>query len=271
MRILLLLLLSSFSISSFSQVRTSYFPYIENPIDLRDYSFSRYIMPQLKAISQEYFQILRKLNPVHSETIGLYNKVLSLSRGINGVNKLCQDSEDKCEEVFKKSYELAKSLDKDISKLQFKYQRIEVSKQLEFISSLDKISLQNYTLLHKLEEHLITLKTNFSSYYFGKSGFEPIIHKMLLDSEFMLTQMLGGKLKDDFDAVWFGFFKEVNQKLIYENDKIYMLKRLEELNLSWNTFHMKMTKGNHDLDSAMIKQIKVMHNRWNSCLKVILN
>ena len=251
-------------------MRTSYYPYEEKPIQLSDRSFNVYIMPQLKALSQEYFQILRKLNPVHAETIDLYTDVLSLNRSLIDVNKKCQESATLCEEVFNKAYKQARKLDLEISKLQSKYLKIEESTELEFISTLDKVSLQNYSLLHKIEEHLITLKTSYASYYYGKSEFQPIVHKMTLDSEFMLTQMLKGTLKQDFDAVWVGYFKLLNQKLIYEKDKIYMLKRLEEMNLSWNTFHMKMTKGNHDLPVPLIKQIKVMHNRWNSCLKVIL-
>ncbi len=270
MRIALFLFLFLSNFSSFAQVKTSYYPYLEKPVYLSDHSFNRYIMPQLKAISQEYFHILRKLNPVHSETINLYNKVLSLSRKMKGINKVCQESVDECEKIFKESYQISRSLDQEITKLQAKYLKVELSTELEFASSLDKVSLQNYVLLHKIEEHLLTLKTTFYSYYFGKSEFQPIVHRILLDTEFMLTQMLEGTLREVFDSVWNGFFEEVNEKLIYEGDKIYLLKRLEELNLSWNTFHMKMTKGNHNIPTPLIKLIKVMHNRWNSILKVIL-
>lgn len=266
--IFIFLILSSFS--SFAQVKTSYYPYLKNPILLSDRSFRVYILPQLRAISQEYFHILRKLNPVHNETINLYNKVLSLSRKMEGINQICQESTDKCEEVFKEAYKIARSLDKDINSLQSNYIKVEFPTELNFVSSLDQMSIQIYVLLHKIEEHLLTLKTSFSSYYFGKSEFQPLVHRILLDSEFMLTQMLEGSLKDVFDSVWSGFFTEINQHLIYEKDKVFLLKRLEELNLTWNTFHMKLTKGNYNIPTPLIKLIKVMHNRWNSCLKVIL-
>lgn len=270
MRIALLISLFIFSGISFAQVRTSYYPYEEKPVMLSEGSFRIYIIPQLKAISQEYFYLLRKLNPIHGETIELYQKVLAISRKMDGVNKVCQESVEECEKVFKDSYKLARALDRDISNLQSRYLKVELPTELQLASSLDKISLQNYVLLHKIEEHLLTLKTSFAPYYYGKSEFQPIIHKILLNSEFMLTQMLEGTLKDDFDSVWSGFINEVNRKLIYERDKIYLLKRLEELNLTWNTFHMKMTKGNHNIPGPLIKMIKVMHNRWNSCLKIIL-
>ncbi len=87
----------------------------------------------------------------------------------------------------------------------------------------------------------------------------------------MLTQLLETKLRRDFHAVWMHFFKEVDQKVLYEKDKNYMVRRLEELNLAWNTFHMKMTKGNHNLPKSIVSLIKIMHNRWNSCLKIILS
>lgn len=270
MRIVLLLLLFTFSLPTLSQVKTSYYPYIKGPIQLSDRSFHRYIMPQLRAISQEYFHILKKLDPVHSETIDLFSEVINLSRTMEGINKICQESLKECQSTFKKANSLARKLDIDIIKLQAKHLKVERPKDLEFVSSLDQLSLQNYKLIHKIEEHLITLDTDFASSYYGKSSFQPIIHKMLIDSEFMLTQMLEGELKNIFDSVWIGFFKEVNQKLIYEKDKIFLLKRLEELNLAWNTFHMKISKGSYNIPNHLIKLLKVMHRRWNSCLKVVL-
>jgi hypothetical protein len=66
------------------------------------------------------------------------------------------------------------------------------------------------------------------------------------------------------------FFKKVDEKLLFEKDQEFLIKRLEELNLAWNTFHMKMTKENNDLSSQNIKLIKIMHNRWNSVLKIVL-
>jgi len=270
MRIVFLSLFLLNSFTNFAQVKTSYYPYLEKPILLSDRNFNVYIMPQLRAISQEYFHILRKLNPIHSETINLYKKVLSLAQKMEGINQICQESNDKCENVFKGAYSITRSIDKEVNTLQSKYIKVELPPELGLISSLDKISLKIYVLLHKIEEHLLTLKTNFTSYYFGKSEFHPLIHSILLDSEFMLTQMLEGNLKDVFYSVWIGFINEINQHLIYKRDKIFLIKRLEELNLTWNTFHMKMTKGNYNIPSPLIKQIKVMHNRWNSILKVIL-
>ena len=141
---------------------------------------------------------------------------------------------------------------------------------LQLISSLGNMSNRNYRLMHALEEYLLTANTSYFPYYDGRSLIEPTLHKMLLSSELMITQLLESKLKDDFHAAWMHFFKDVDQKILYEKDKIYLIKRLEELNLAWNTFHMKMTKGNHNLPKNIVSLIKIMHNRWNSCLKIIL-
>jgi len=270
MRITFLFLFLLNSFTSFAQVKTSYYPYLKNPIVLSDHSFKVYIMPQLRAITQEYFHILRKLSPVHSETINLYKKVLSLAQKMEKINPICQESNDKCERVLKEAYRITRSIDQEVSELQSKYIKVESSPELGFVSSLDKMSLQIYALLHKIEVHLLTLKTNFTSYYFGKSEFQPMVHQILLDSEIMLSQMLEGSLRNVFYSVWNGFFNEIIQHLINKKDKIFLLKRLEELNLTWNTFHMKMTKGNYNIPTTLIKLIKVMHNRWNSILKVIL-
>lgn len=255
----------------FAQARTSYYLYEEDPISLPDRSFRVYILPQLRAISQEYFHILRKLNPIHSDTINIFEILTDISHEMKDINKKCSDSAEDCQKLLKKNYTLARKLDRKITAAQSQYLGASNPDELLFISSLDKLSLQNYKLLHKIEEYNLTLQTSFGPYFLGHSEFHPTIHSMLLTSEFMLTQMLHGEMKNDFDAVWVGFFKEINQKLIYEHDKLYIIKRLEEMNLAWNTFHMKMTKGNYDIPDHLIKLIKVMHNRWNSCLKVILH
>ncbi|MCF8058807.1 MAG: hypothetical protein K9K67_05905 [Bacteriovoracaceae bacterium] len=260
-----------------AQVRSSYFLYDTKKINLDDRSFERYIIPQLKAITQEFYHILKKLHPIHDSTIKLFLQLSNTERTFKKYHKKCKEIDDECFENLKELYGQSRKLDQLIMEPQNNLVKLtntgsshELEGMLHLISGLGQMGNQNYRLMHALEEYILTANTSFFPFYDGKSLIEPTIHKMLLSSELMLTQLLEGELRDDFHAVWIHFFKEVDEKILYQKDKIYLIKRLEELNLSWNTFHMKMTKGNHNLPQNIVGLIKIMHNRWNSCLKIIL-
>lgn len=276
-QLLFFVFILGFSFSSFSQVRSPYFLYEKKKINLDDRSFNRYIIPQLKALNQEFYHILKKLHPIHESTIKLYLQISDIEREFNVFNKKCSHMDDDCLDQLKSLYQKSRDLDKLILMplgkqldLSQSFTNAELEAVVKLIGTLEGISNQNYRLMHALEEYILTSNTTFFLFFDGKSLIQPTIHQMLLSSELMMTQLLDGELKQDFHAVWVHFFKEIDKKLIFEKDKIYLLKRLEELNLSWNTYHMKMTKGNHDIPKNIVSLIKIMHNRWNSCLKIIL-
>lgn len=258
-------------------METSYFLYDDNKIRLDDRSFTRYVLPQLKALTQEFYHILKKLHPIHESTIKLYLKLSSSERMFKEFRQTCRQIDDECNKKLKELYRETRDLDRlilgpqnTLLNLKEAKDTKEIEAMLHLISGLGEMGNQNYRLMHALEEYILTANTSYFPYYDGRSLIEPTLHKMLLSSELMLTQLLGPKLREDFHAVWMHFFKDVDQKILYEKDKVYLVKRLEELNLAWNTFHMKMTKGNHELPKNLVSLIKIMHNRWNSCLKIIL-
>jgi hypothetical protein len=274
---LLLCLFFLFPSLGHAQVRSSYFLYDTKKINLDDRSFQRYILPQLRAITQEFYHILKKLHPIHDSTIKLFLQLSDTERSFKKFRKKCKQIDQKCFLDLKGLYGKSRVIDRLIMEPQnnsVKLTNTESSHELEgmlhLISALGQMGNQNYRLMHALEEYILTANTSFFPYYDGKSLIEPTIHKMLLSSELMLNQLLEGELRDDFHAVWIHFFKEVDEMILYQKDKLFLIKRLEELNLSWNTFHMKMTKGNHNLPKNIVSLIKIMHNRWNSCLKIIL-
>jgi hypothetical protein len=262
---------------SFSQVRTPYFLYEKNKIQLADRNFKKYIIPQLRAIKQEYFLLLRKLHPLHDNTIKLYTQLSSTEKTFSNFSSECSQITAECLTSLKGLYLQTRKLDNLISRMQTKEVNLkkaaglhQTEALLQLISSLGQMGNNNYRLMHALEEYILTSNTSFFPYYDGKTLIEPTIHEMLLSSELLLNQLLTGELKEDFHAVWMHFFRSIDERIIYKKNKVFLLKRLEGLNLAWNTFHMKMTKGNHNLPKNLVSLIKIMHNRWNSCLKIIL-
>lgn len=258
-------------------MKSSYFLYDDKKIKIDPRSFSRYVLPQLRALTQEFYHILKKLNPIHDSTIKLYEQLSKNERMFKTFRKDCRQINESCYDMLKELYMQTRKTDRLILGPQNNLMSLsnvnntqELEGLLHLISGLGEMANQNYRLMHALEEYILTANTIFFPYYDGRSLIEPTLHKMLLSSELMLTQQLETKLRRDFHAAWMHFFKEVDQKILYEKDKVYMVKRLEELNLAWNTFHMKMTKGNHNLPKNIVSLIKIMHNRWNSCLKIVL-
>ena len=77
-------------------------------------------------------------------------------------------------------------------------------------------------------------------------------------------------LREMLYNVWVLFFRNIEKLGPTVKDRKYLMKRLEELNIAWNTFHMKTTKGPYQIDPKIQSSIKIMHNRWNLVLKVIL-
>ena len=278
MRVKKLAFLSLFiCVNLFAQPNSSYFLYDKRKLSIPDQNFKRYALAQLRAMMQEYYHLLRKLHPVHSDLVNLKNHVFSTYRTYEEYSAKCDEVRGECADLLKGFYIQSRKLDRILlelqgDKLSFKELKDEneISSFLRVTKALDDIGNENYKLLHAIEEYLITANTHYFPYFDGKKKIFPFLHKIKLTSEMTQTFLLEGELKQDFDACWNHFFRPVEYHIIYKKDKKFLINRLEELNISWNTFHMKMTKGNHNLPKNLVKIIKIMHNRWNSVLKLIL-
>jgi len=275
-KFLILLLFTQIHLAQ-AQVSTSYYLYDQDKIKIDSRSFTRYVLPQLRAISQEFFLILKKLHPIHENTIDIFKHVTEMQRQYSSFSKSCSTLNKECSETLNEIYQKARKLDRLIlapqrTQVNFSSEnnKDHTDSLLHLISDLGVMANTNYRLMHTLEEFLLTANTNFFPYFDGKRIIEPKIHQMALTAELTLIQLLKPGIKGPFHTVWLHFFKKVDEKLLFEKDQEFLIKRLEELNLAWNTFHMKMTKENNDLSSQNIKLIKIMHNRWNSVLKIVL-
>lgn len=272
-----LILISLFVINVQAQVKSPYFLYDQKKIKIDPRSFKRYVLPQLRAITQEFFLILKKLHPIHDSTINIYHQLTELERDYISFSRNCSSINTECYQQLHDIYKQSRHLDDLILKPQNKLINFSSNENLahtdsllQLISDLSLISNANYNLMHTIEEYLITANTNYFPYFDGRKLIEPKIHRMVVTSDLMLIQLLNKNVKAPFHAVWIHFFKRIEEKLLNEEDQVFLIRRLEELNLAWNTFHMKMTKENSDLPPHVLKLIKIMHNRWNSCLKIIL-
>jgi hypothetical protein len=257
-------------------VPSSYYLYEQKPLKLNDATFNRYVIPQIRAMGQEYYHLLRKLHPINNSIIQIKVKIIDMNINYQRFLVECRKDTIDCLDIVDKMYKQARELDSLLLKLKsrqliFKNKKTEeVAPLLKLIYSIDEISGHVYRLIHKLEQLQITLNTNYFEFHDSSYDMNDIFHNMDLASETILTSLLDKGIQNDFNFARITFFKSIERYVIQKRNKKYLLSQLEQLNLSWNTFHMKMTKGNHQPTREVKNLIKIMHNRWNSVLKIIL-
>jgi hypothetical protein len=264
--------------SILGQVPSTYYLYGKEQLNLNDVSFRRYALPQLKAMTQEFYHILRKLHPLHDDLIKQKSHLNRMSETYQDFQENCPEVSPDCLDRLKGLYLQSRRFDQmalDLQERKISFNKVKdqekVNALLTLTGTIDKMANQNYRLMHKIEEYLITTNTTYFPYFDGKKEIYPILNKMKLSSELNMTILLEPKYRKEFDFVRAHFFRQIEFRVVSKKDKKYFLKRLEELNIAWNTFHMKMTKGSNPLPRSLTKFIKIMHNRWNSVLKIILN
>lgn len=259
---------------------TTYYHYNDKPLKLSPESFRRYARPQLKSMLSEYYHILKKSNSIHANLVQLKNIIFELDIQFKVSHEVCVQKElVNCEEELKSFYKISRELANHLNSIQknrIKYKKINdgnpfnLDSVLNLSRLLNKIDINNYKLLHMIEEYLITINTPYFPYFEGKNAFNVIMHDMSFSADQMITSQLPTNIRDEFDFIWTNFFRPMDTKVIKERDFKFLIKRLDEFNGAWNSFHKNMTKGTISIPKSQVQLIKIMHNRWNSVLKVIL-
>ena len=62
---------------------------------------------------------------------------------------------------------------------------------------------------------------------------------------------------------------KIESRMIESYSPDWFILELGGLNTTWNTFHMNLEKGEAQLPDGVLSTVKMMHNRWNSILKLI--
>jgi hypothetical protein len=233
-------------------------------------SYRRFVLPQLKSLTREFYFILKKLDPLNSPIIDLLQRLKRIQRALTSHYQTClpKTNIEECNTKLKVIYDRAHFTNKIISKLQ------ETKKlNLESIRLVDGLSIHSYQLLAILEKHYNSSKGPMPSFIRNDSQkVDNLIHKMSVNLEFLLTSRLQKGHKEQIIYVWTSFIGPIETYVLDQNNSKYLLKELEELNFSWNSFHMNIEKHRKDKNMKPVYNIiKTMRNRWNSILKIVLN
>lgn len=262
-----------------SQGNYSYFFFDKKKVSVSEASFNRYIRSQARSIVIEFYHTLRKLDPYHKVLLGLRQDIRSQQQLWKEIRVSCQtsDKEKECEEKFHRFFKRARALDIEILKAIESAPSLEKIKSapkrdsiIKTISYLKAISNENYKMIHYLEESLITKKTIYENYFHADIHFDRAFHRMLIKLNFTYGALLDKEYKAQFESCWSNFIKPLEERVVDDRSFTYLLDNLEQLNIAWNNFHMKVDKGIIGVPKHQATTLKIMHNRWNSILKMIL-
>ncbi|MDH5580815.1 MAG: hypothetical protein OEY33_02845 [Bdellovibrionales bacterium] len=248
------------------QAKASYPTYVgDKKLSVSTQSFNRYIKPQLKNLYNEYFYLVDTLAGKRSRSVELYHSIKKLEESWNDWINVCSAHKEDCSDVYKKMKSSQQKTEKILLKILADEKKVKSLEKLNELSSLN-FSLRNRILAFK--DDIFRFPKRWKKETTIISG---ILNRMSVYSEMILTKDINSSFKEDFDYVWVHFFKKISLDLLKDKKPGYLVSRLEELNWAWNTFHMKISKGQKSFDRKLLNTIKIMHSRWNSVLKIILN
>jgi hypothetical protein len=255
-----------------------YYRFDKLKLDLSMPSYKRYVRPQLKGIISDFFHIMKRMESAEQDLISIRLKSQNMNDLWDSWSSQCgKNISEQCHNYLISLYIESRELDKVI--LNFQNQRLRIknfakSKILDTVLNLtraiDKISSINYMILHFTEESLMTNTTSYQVSNVKKEKVTLLLQQMLVSSELILSALISPFFRKEFDQVWYGFIKPLERQIISAQNIKYLLTHLGDLNMSWNAFHMQVAKSEKRMNKAELQIVQIMHNRWNSILKVLL-
>lgn len=281
MKIALLLLLSA--ISAWAQPPHPTMPvgkvvYHFNSLDSRiaSDSFRRYVIPQLRSMANEYYLLIKKVEPLSSDMIEVKKSYEKLSVKWDNWKSKCLTGEEGCSDSLRKIYQGFVGVEENVGDLRGALSNLDATRPatvdtvLAMYADISELAVIDTRLTHAIEEMLITIDTPYWSPGALAHDIDQSLHRASLITGMTFTRLLPHEISSDFEFVWQSFIHPIEKRVLRTNDDAFLMKRLEAYNNNWNSFHMKIAKSNKDVDRGVIQIVETMHNRWNNVLKVIM-
>ncbi|OFZ24634.1 MAG: hypothetical protein A2381_07285 [Bdellovibrionales bacterium RIFOXYB1_FULL_37_110] len=249
----------------------------QKDINLDNTMLERYIKPQLKAMVSEYYQTLATLHPLNPQLIKLKELAQKASIEWKNWNKHCNTWNESCVQDLKKIKKIQRDLEVQTTSLQkqifdrsFFLNQFFTDSLFLLSSDLDELSILNYKTIDAMDMISILAIDSKLPLQSKTDLIEDNINMMQLLSEKILTELLPKTLKRQYFELWFFFVKDLERYLTSNNSDTFFLNRLEYFNQNWNSFHMLLSKHIVQAPQSTLNTLSIMHNRWNSVLKIIL-
>ncbi len=238
--------------------------------------FRRYVIPQLKSLVNEYYLLIKRIEPLSAEIIEIKKIYNELVYEWDAWKGKCLAGGDNCAPALHKIYKKFKGSEKHIGAFRGILVNLDTKRPatvdtvLTMHKEFNEIVVLDTRILHALEEILITLDTPYWTPGALVNDIDRSLHRANLISGMIFTKLIPKEISDDFEFAWQSFINPIEKRVIHTNDDAFLMNRLEAYNNNWNSFHMKIAKSNKDVDRGIIQIVETMHTRWNNVLKIIM-
>ena len=264
--------------SSFGEYQ--YFKFDSDKLNISEQRYRRYIKPQLKNIKTEYFYLSKKISYESDIVLKLRNAISNLREAYleyedSCFNKKGTAKQDLCKtglnvlirDLYKSNqliFDLRNDLISDLKVKHYNY-----NNYINFSGYLDKIEIIIYEIISHLETNRLISNTSYQS-SFQKNRKIPLkLTKIYTLTNLSITELIAKDARPHFEALLYNFIIPVEENMLKSFSPEWFKASLGKLNLAWNTFHVNIEKGDVDISKKNANLVKIMHNRWNSILKLI--
>jgi hypothetical protein len=274
----LFFLSSAFAQSADKQIAADQVIYHFSTLDKRiaPDQFRRYVIPQLKSAINEYYLLIKNIEPTSADIIDIKKSYTQLTNQWEEWKSNCLVGADECDKKLQKIYKNYKGVEKNFNAFRgvLHQQDIRNTASVDTILSihqeLNELVVLDTRLLRALEEMLLTMNTPYWVPAPLAREIEQSLHRANLISGLIFTRLLPKNIADDFEFIWHSFISPIEKYVVRNNSDEFLMRKLETFNNNWNAFHMKIAKSNKDVDRSTIQIVSTMHTRWNNVLKVIM-
>ncbi len=229
--------------------------------------FSQTILPSVKKLVEDYYTLLEKLDPFNKEVILLRDNISDVKQNWQKFSNLCMSNLEKCKEDFPALKNAFIEENKKVLKIENDFKlnpkpdkkitdsRILLSKTLSSISDDS----------HKILNLMDRFKFNRKEFFVITDH----LKNMKLNLNILTTGILDDEYQDNFHFIYSNFFKMLENDIIERSNLDLFKRELVNLNISWNTFNMKVPKWKASLTPDSLTLLASMHKRWNSILKLV--
>ncbi|MAX66014.1 MAG: hypothetical protein QF441_07405 [Bacteriovoracaceae bacterium] len=250
----------------FSKITYAYGP---EDINLSDYEFRRYVIPQLISIKQDYRTLFFIINP-ELKSLKAGGSYLGSVQDFLQTLSTTRDKEKRLDKIRKAQKELSKfiiltSTPPSLLEKEFLLPQDFLHSQKAFLNfqkalSSFSMSLDHYSFLVEVKEGQKVSPSNIlAELSLVKNSFDLYL---LTSSDY--------RFRNEFISFHSEFLKPVTQLILPERNKQLFIQKLNEFNLRLNFLNVVLTKRNKKVSRQATTLLNIMHNRWNNILKVTI-
>lgn len=280
---LILCLFATFSLSAETTFSPEYsevdiFQFVtKDELKMTPFRYRAYIRPQLRSIRSEYYQLLRRVRPGHDYLIDLKTQTEKIETGWRDFRESCPEVTEGCLPGIKALHREVQSLDiqlLEIQALSFEsfsnLDDIELEDIFRVMENINHMAAHTYRMKNTLEYLEMLTETPYLREAQSKKSFEEDVMRIRTYSEVLVTSLIPNRHSLMFNLLWRNFIRPIDREILGKDSPEYLMIYLERLNYSFHEFHMRLSKGRHQLSENDLQLVSTIHRRWNTILRVLV-